>query len=85
MSVELLEVNGIRLDVYYEFNFIVDKFNLCDDSVNYTFKITSVEPQFDVVNFLPLLSEAVLEEIESRIFEIESDKIRYDEINKVVA
>jgi len=43
--------------------------------VNYTFKITSVEPQFDVVNFLPLLSEAVLEEIESRIFEIESDKV----------
>ena len=72
MPVHLIEVKGIKLDVYYDFRFILDKFNICEDSINYELKINAVEPEVDSINYLPLFSQEVVNEIENKILEIES-------------
>ena len=72
MPVHLIEVKGIKLDVYYDFRFILDKFNISEDSINYELKINAVEPEVDSINYLPILSKETLDEIENKILDIES-------------
>ena len=76
MELRQIEIYGIRLDVSYEIETIPDIYGTGDSPTEYSIFIEYVEIGQD--NIKELLKESIMDEIESKLIQIETEG-DYDE------
>lgn len=68
-----LEINGVELTVFYKCSKERDPFGTGDSPTEYNVDILRVEASDSKINLIEILQESVLEEIEAKIIEEESN------------
>jgi len=71
MSVELIEVCGVNLDVYYDYSVEHDPYGTGDSPTAYVIQINSIEVGGDTQNVIDIMPNFVLEKIEQKLIQIE--------------
>lgn len=71
MELRWITINGIKLDVYYEFSSINDPYGTGDSPTQYDVEIKSIELQDSPTDIYELLDYKIIEQITSQIIRAE--------------
>lgn len=70
MSLETIQLYGITLDVYFKHEIEKDPYGTGDSPTHHNIELIAIESPSDTVNLIPLLSEYLIDKIETEILDI---------------
>lgn len=73
MSLQTVEIYGVKLDVYYEIMKERDPYGTGDSPTSYEIDIESIETVGDTQDITNILPESVIELIQQKLVELESE------------